>query len=107
MCVEQLLDHQHEARRTETALERAFLNECLLDRVEHVVAIEVFDRFHHGAVSEGSEVEAARDRAAVDNQGAAPAQSLAAALACAIETELVAHHLKQAMVRGDLRRNLF
>src|SRR5260370_88081 len=107
MLVQQLLDHQHEAGRTETALERAVLNECLLDRVEHVVAVEVFNRLHHGAVREGRKVQAARDCAAVDDQGAAPAQSLAAALAGAIETEIVAHHFEQAVVRGDLRRNLF
>src|SRR5712671_6085427 len=107
MFVEQLLDHQHEARRTETALERAVLDARLLDRVEHVVAVEIFNGLHHGAVREGSKVQAARHRAAVDDQGAAPAQSLAAALAGAIETEIVAHHFEQAVVRGDLRRNLF
>src|SRR5262249_12314409 len=54
---------------------------------------------------ESSEVQAAGDRAAVDHQRAASAQSLAAALACAVETEIVAHHFEQAVVRGDLRRN--
>src|SRR5215470_17686526 len=107
MLVEQLFDHQHEARGTETALERAFLNECLLDRIEQVVAVKVLNGLHHGAVGERREVEAARDGAAVDDQGAAAAQSLAAALARAIEMEIVAHDFEQAVMCADLRGDLF
>src|SRR6266481_8064372 len=107
MFFEQLFDHQHKARRTETALERAFLDECLLDRIEYAVAVKVFDCFNGSAIRKRRKEQAAGDRAAVDDQGAAPAQSLAAALACAVETELVAHHFEQAVMRGDLRRHLF
>src|SRR5215472_10669668 len=106
MLVEQLLHHQHEAGRAEAALERAFFDESLLDRVKDVVAVKVLDRFHRGTVRKGSQEEASGNCAAVDNQSAASAQPLAAALACAVEAEVIAHHFKQTVVSGNARRNL-
>src|SRR5262249_8073872 len=57
------------------------------------------------AVDEGGELQAAGDRAAVEQHGAAAAQALAAALARAEEVELVAQHLHEAVVRLDDRRD--
>src|SRR5580704_10280871 len=88
MAVEQLLGHQYESGRAEAALERALLDEGLLDRVERAVGVERLDRRHLGAVRERREIEAARHRGAVDDHGAAPAQALAAALARAVQREL-------------------
>src|ERR1700719_3612674 len=106
MFVEQLLGHQHEARRAEAALESALFDEGLLDGVEHVFAVEVLDGFHRGAIRKGREIQATGNRAAIDDQGAAAAQSLATAFACAIEAEVVAHHFEQTVMGGDPRRDL-
>src|SRR6516225_8503711 len=96
--VEQLLDHQYEAGGAETALEGAVLDEGLLDRIEIAVPVEGFDGLDPGAVGEGGEIEAARHRAAVDDDGATAAQPLTAAFPRAIEAERVAHHLEQAVM---------
>jgi hypothetical protein len=66
-------DHQHEAGRAEAALEGAMLDEGLLDRIEIAVLVEGFDGLDPGAVGEGGEIEAARHRAAVNDEGAATA----------------------------------
>jgi hypothetical protein len=101
ILVEQLLDHQHEAGRAEAALERAMLDECLLYGVEGAVLVERFDRFDPGAVGESGEIEAARHRAAVDDEGAATAEPLAAAFPCAIKAERITHDLQQGVMRRD------
>src|SRR5580704_10127336 len=102
MAVEQLLGHEDEPGRAEAALERALLDEGLLHRIEAAVRVERLDRRHLGAVREGGEIETARHRGAVDEHGAAAAQALAAALARAVERELVAQHLEDGVVRRDL-----
>ena len=106
MLVEQLLNHQHEAGRAEAALERALLDERLLDRVKDVVAVKVLDCFHRRTVRKSSQEQATGNCTAVDDQSAAPAQPLAAALTCAVEAEVIAHHFKQTVVSGNARRNL-
>ena len=59
-----------------------------------------------GAVGEGGEIEAARHGGAVDDDRAAAAQALAAALARAEEVEALLQHLDEGLVRADLGRDL-
>src|SRR5688572_21038237 len=100
MLVEQLARHQHEARRTEPALEGARFDERLLDRIELFV---VFDGQHLRPFNQSAEIKAARYGGAVDEHGAAAAQPLAAAFARTEEAEFIAQHLHQSLVRRHLR----
>src|SRR6202041_3510023 len=79
--------HQDESRRTETALERTLLDESLLHRTEVNVVIEVLDRRDGFAVDESRRIQAARHGDVVDDHGAATAETLAAALASAIQIQ--------------------
>src|SRR5262245_50319318 len=99
MLVEQLRHHQDEARRAVAALKRARLDKGLLHGIEHGRRIETLDGGDLGAVDERREIETARNRAAVDNDGTAAAQALAAALARAGEPELGLQHLDQVVMR--------
>src|SRR5437762_3538628 len=101
VIVEQLFCHQHETRRAEAALERAGLNKGLLHRIEPAVASEVLDGQNLGAIGERCEVKTTRHGVAVDQHGAAAAQSLPAALACAEQVELLAQQLDQAQMRRE------
>src|SRR5262249_871681 len=65
MLVEQLPDHENEARRAEAALKGTLFDERLLDRVERTVAVEMLDRLHVRAVGEDGEEQAAGHGAAV------------------------------------------
>src|SRR3954467_6929005 len=104
MLVEELASHQDEARRAETALEGAALDERLLHGIQFLV---VFDRNDFPALRQAGQIEASGARRAVDEQGAAAAQALPAALARAMQAECIAQHFDQGFVRRDLRLDAF
>src|SRR5687768_15079163 len=87
ILAEKVARHQHEAGRAIAALHRAAFEESFLFRTERAIGGKVFDRDDFGAVEEGRQVEAAGNRAAVDEHRAAAAQALAAALARAEQIE--------------------
>src|SRR2546423_14671397 len=100
ILVEKLPRHQDEARRAEAALEGGALDECFLHRVELARALY---GLYMCALGERREVQTARHRRAVDEHRAAAAEALPAALARPVQTERVAQHLDQRLVRRDLR----
>ena len=108
MRLEQLRRHQHEARRAVSALEGAGLDERLLHGIEimRVRVRERLDRAHLGAVDERGQVEAAGDRRAVHQHGAAAAHALPAALARAHQIEFALQQLDEVVMRLDLGRDL-
>src|SRR5690349_12538894 len=65
----------------------------------------MLDGIQFGAVDERGEIQAAGDRAAVDQDGAAAAQALAAALARPEQAELLLQHVDQVVMRRDLGGN--
>src|SRR5262249_11100378 len=105
MAVEQLRRHQQETGRAVAALEGAGLDEGLLLGTERRAVRQRLHGPHLGAVDEGREVEAAGDRVAVHQHGAAAAHALAAALARAHQVELALQDLDEVMVRLDLGRD--
>src|SRR5436190_21750396 len=100
MLVEKLPRHQDEARRAEAALEGGPLDECFLHGVELSRALY---GLYMCALGERREVQTARHRRAVDEHRAATAEALPAALARPVQTERVAPHFDQRLVRRDLR----
>ena len=80
-------------------MEGAALDEGLLHRVEFAGRGQMLDRDHLAAVEKDREREAARNRLAVDQHGAAAAQALPAALARAGERELRLQHFDDVVVR--------
>src|SRR3979490_223340 len=79
--------HQDETGCAEAALERAFLDECLLDRTERSPGIQSLDGGHAGAVDQKCQRQATRHRDLVDDYRAAAAQTLAAAFTGAKKVE--------------------
>src|SRR4051794_14905431 len=101
MLVQQLLRHQHEARRAEAALKRAGLDKRFLHRIEPAIGGEMLDRDNLGAIGERRQVQTARYRIPVDQYRAAAAQSLSAAFTRAEQVEMLAQYIDQA----EMRRN--
>src|SRR5262249_55638001 len=104
ILVQQLARHQNEAGRAEAALERARLDEGLLDRIELLAIREAFDRLEARAVGEHGKKQTTGDGAAVEDDGAAAPQPLGAALARAAEPELL-QQLDQILMRRHGRRH--
>src|SRR5262249_18712783 len=98
ILVQQLARHQNESGRAEAALERARLDEGLLDRIELLAVREPLDRLEARAVGEHGKKQTAGDGAAVEDDGAATAQPLGAALARPAEPELL-QQLDQILMR--------
>src|SRR5580704_2546674 len=105
MVGDELARHQDEAGRAEAALEGAAFDEGLLDRVEGAAGIQMLDGHHLGAVRKRSKKQAARHRDAIDQDGAAAAQALGAALTRPEQIEALLQHLDQILVRRDLGRD--
>lgn len=77
MGVKQLPRHQHEARRTKTALERPGFDERLLHGIKTVSArLDLFDRPYISTINQGCQRQTARYRLAVDDHGAAATKAL-------------------------------
>src|SRR6266550_6705243 len=96
---QELMGHQHETGRAEAALEGARLYEGLLDR-RQPARIQMLDRGYAFSVHAHREIKATRHRHVIDQNGAAAAQPLAAALARA-EQSLLVQQLDQIAVRLD------
>src|SRR5690348_10887308 len=105
VLLEKLPHHQDESRCAESALECTGLDECLLDGVELVALGEPFDRLHLGAVGKDGQEQARRNRFRIDDDRAAPAQTLAAAFARATQIELVLQDVDEVLIRHHVCRN--
>src|SRR5260370_1180859 len=105
MRADELSRHQYKAGRAEAALKGAAFHESLLDRVELAVGGHMLDRHHLAAVRKRSQKQAARHRAAIDQDGAAAAQPLRATLARTEQIEAQLQDLDQILMRRDLGRD--
>src|SRR6202040_2223771 len=99
---QQLARHQNEARRAEAALERAGFDEGLLHRVELRAVRNALDGLDASTVGERGKKQTPRDRTAVEDHGAAPAQPLGTAFPRAAKAELL-QQLDQIVMRRDGR----
>src|SRR5215510_2649312 len=106
MLLEQLARHQHEARCAESALGRARFQKRLLHWRELSIRCQMLDGRDRLAINEGREIEAARHGGAINEYGAATAQSLRAAFARAVEIKTIAQNLDDGLMGRDLGRNL-
>src|SRR5262245_6604061 len=105
MTLQQLFCHQDESGRAEPALKAALGEERLLNRMKDSLVRESFNGDDISSVDERGEVEAAGYGGSVHDQGAAPAQSLPAALPRTEETEVALKYFEDRFVRCDRRRN--
>src|SRR5580704_41465 len=100
--VEQLPRHEDEAGRTEAALKGTGVDESLLHGIERLAAFHGLDR---RTFNESGEIEAPRHRLAVDQDGAAAAQALAATFARAEQIEALLQQLDERDLGFDLGGN--
>src|SRR6058998_2945265 len=102
VAFEQLLGHQNESRRAKAALKSAVGDERLLNWMQFTIGSEPFDSRHFSPVHKSRQVKTPANRDAVHDCGAAPAESLPAALASAKEAEVAPQNLEQRLVCGNL-----
>ena len=101
IAIEQRLGRHDHARRTETTLDRAFVDEGLLDRVENPSLSQALDGHHFPAVGFVGEHETGADRLVVEQDSTGAALTFAAAILGASKADLVADDLEQRAMRVD------
>src|SRR5687767_11411115 len=101
--LEERLAGEQESGSAVSALGRAELRERLLQRVEPLGRLHPFDRRDLPSPQRGGDLQTRQDRPAVNQHGARPALAQLAAVLGAGETQLLAKHFKEGMVkrRGD------
>jgi len=101
--VEQLVGHENEPRRAESALKAAALDERLLHWGQPSSPGKVLNSHHLGAVDECSQKQAARDRIPVDQNRATATKPLTATFTGAEEAKLLMQEFDQIEVGRNLR----
>src|SRR5690349_15514993 len=95
---EESLRHQDETGRAESALECTGLDEGLLYRVKFSRFVEMLHRHHVGGIEKCRKIKTGGDRLVVDQNGAATAESLPAALPCAGQCKPGLQHFDDVLI---------